>query len=208
MAGDLPRTDAEPPSIDAAGYAIHAGMRTTSSTVTRRARVRFRWSVAGSCIALVLVTSAHGQLPVPTPGATFPRWKLVDQSGTTVSSPELAGKRYLLWFFKANTIGATTLAQEFKKHADEYQKRGVTIFGVSFDKPKDNATLFETEHLPFRLLSDETHELGGALGLTGSRKSFAPRRASFLVNGEGKLERVWLDTSPLTHAAEALADIP
>ena len=30
---------------------------------------------------------------------------MVDQSGAKLSSKDLAGKRYLLWFFKANTIG-------------------------------------------------------------------------------------------------------
>jgi peroxiredoxin Q/BCP len=39
-------------------------------------------------------------------GEPFPEWKLVDQAGKPVSSAELAGKTYLLWFYpKAMTAG-------------------------------------------------------------------------------------------------------
>ena len=40
------------------------------------------------------------------PGDAFPAWTLPDQSGGTVSSRDLAGRTYLLWFYpKADTPG-------------------------------------------------------------------------------------------------------
>ena len=39
-------------------------------------------------------------------GSRFPEWKLVDQTGKAVSSSDVAGKTYLLWFYpKAMTGG-------------------------------------------------------------------------------------------------------
>jgi AhpC/TSA family protein len=39
-------------------------------------------------------------------GDAFPAWTLSDQTGATVSSRDLAGKTYLLWFYpKAMTPG-------------------------------------------------------------------------------------------------------
>ena len=39
-------------------------------------------------------------------GDAFPEWHLRDHSGTTVSSRDLAGKKYLLWYYvKALTPG-------------------------------------------------------------------------------------------------------
>lgn len=40
------------------------------------------------------------------PGDRFPDWKLTDHTGATASAADLAGKKYLLWFYpKASTPG-------------------------------------------------------------------------------------------------------
>jgi hypothetical protein len=40
------------------------------------------------------------------PGQPFPAWQLPDQNGHLVSSADLAGKPYLLWYYvKASTPG-------------------------------------------------------------------------------------------------------
>jgi peroxiredoxin Q/BCP len=59
--------------------------------------------------ALVLLLAA---LPIGVearmlnPGDRFPDWSLVDQAGGKVSSRDLAGKTYLLWYYpKASTPG-------------------------------------------------------------------------------------------------------
>lgn len=41
-----------------------------------------------------------------TPGTTAPSFRLPDHTGTVVDSNELAGSRYILWFYpKADTPG-------------------------------------------------------------------------------------------------------
>jgi peroxiredoxin Q/BCP len=165
--------------------------------------------VAAIVAGLVGVLDASAvEITLLKPGDAFPRWSLVDESGAAkLSSQELAGKRYLLWFFKADTIGAKTLAQGFRDHLADFQAKGVTLVGVSFDPPAANATLLGEEHPPFRLLSDAERSLGLAVGVADLRRTPAPRRVSYLVGADGKVERVYPDISPVTHPTDVLADL-
>jgi hypothetical protein len=78
-------------------------------------------------------------------GDAFPPWSLVDQTGKTVSSRELAGKKYLLWFYpKAMTPGCTAEGNGLRDRFADLQKAGVEVLGVSFDPPPDNARFVNT----------------------------------------------------------------
>ena len=58
-------------------------------------------------LALGIATTLHAGALL-APGDAFPAWTLSDQTGATVSSRDLAGKTYLLWFYpKAMTPGCT-----------------------------------------------------------------------------------------------------
>src|SRR5215475_15949714 len=94
-------------------------------------------ALVGIC-ALVAAGAADAKLIAV--GDPFPSWTLLDQTGKRVSSSDLAGRTYLLWFFpKAMTPGCTAEGQGLRDRADVFAKRGVTILGVSFDTPADNA---------------------------------------------------------------------
>ncbi|MEA2624891.1 MAG: AhpC/TSA family [Candidatus Binatota bacterium] len=67
-------------------------------------RLPVRW--AAIMLAVLVLPLAASAAPMLAKGARFPEWKLVDQAGKSVSSAELAGKTYLLWFYpKAMTAG-------------------------------------------------------------------------------------------------------
>ena len=75
-----------------------------------------------------------------TPGDPFPAWALLDHTGATVSSKDLAGKTYLLWYYpKAETPGCTIEGLSLKNRYDEFQHRQIEVLGVSFDPPAANA---------------------------------------------------------------------
>src|SRR5262252_4477323 len=114
-------------------------------------------------------------------GDAFPAWQLPDQTGKRVSSSDLAGKTYLLWFFpKAMTPGCTAEGRGLRDEVAGFRARDVEILGVSFDDPVTNAAFVKAEGFPFRLLSDESHRLAVSTGAADSTDAPVARRVSYL----------------------------
>ena len=164
------------------------------------------------CLALII--AALPWLPVGAtaamlnPGDIFPSWQLVDQSGKTVSSADLAGSTYLLWFYpKAMTSGCTAEGQGLRDSSAGFAEKKVTILGVSFDDPKANAEFVKEQGFPFRLLSDTDHALALRVGAAESRDQQVARRISYLVGPDGKVVKAYTAVNPGTHAREVLNDL-
>jgi len=72
-------------------------------------------------------------------------------AGSGVTSHDLAGKPYLLWFYpKAMTPGCTAEGDALRDQFAALQARGVDILDVSFGALADNAT-FVRDELPVPL---------------------------------------------------------
>ncbi len=141
-------------------------------------------------------------------GDRFPDWTLKDQTGAVVSSADLAGSTYLLWYYpKAMTPGCTAEGCGLRDAFDAFSAAGVTIVGVSFDDPEANAKFVAKENFPFRLLSDEDRALAVAVGAADSPKRLWARRISYLVGPDGTVLRAYADVDPRTHAEQVLADV-
>jgi len=142
------------------------------------------------------------------PGDPFPVWTLRDQTGVKVSSVDLAGKTYLLWFFpKAMTPGCTAEGRGLRDEVEAFRAHGVEIVGVSFDDPVSNAAFVKEEGFPFRLLSDESHRLAVSVGAADSTDAPVARRISYLVGPDGKVLNVYDAVKPASHAKDVLGDL-
>src|SRR5512143_1207730 len=83
---------------------------------------RVRTLVIAALLACGGVAQAADMLK---PGDTFPAWTLVDQTGATVQSGDLAGKIYLLWFYpKAMTPGCTAEGQGLRDNFAAFRSAG------------------------------------------------------------------------------------
>ena len=159
--------------------------------------------------ALMLVVLAAGaaHAEMLAVGAPMPQFELRDQEGRTVRSSDLAGKRYLLWFYpKAMTPGCTVEAKSLRDNYAVLEKSGVAVLGVSFDEPESNKQFVAAEALPFRLLSDTNRTLAVAVGAADSADAKTARRISYLVGEDGKIVKVYDNVDPNVHAAQVLAD--
>ena len=141
-------------------------------------------------------------------GDPFPAWSMTDHTGRTVTSAQLAGTTYLLWFYpKAMTSGCTTEGCTLRDSFDAFKAAGVEILGVSFDEPKANAEFAAKHGFQYRLLSDADKKLAVAVGAADSPSRIVARRISYLVGGDGKVIRAYGDVKPSEHAQQVLADI-
>ena len=141
-------------------------------------------------------------------GDAAPSFKLAANGGRSFDSASLKGRRYLLYFYpKDNTPGCTREACGFRDAMPGFDKLGVPVFGVSADKVPAHDRFALKHGLNFPLLADPDHELIEAYGVWVEkslyvRKYFGVARSTFLVDAEGRIEKVWDKVSPDSHAAE------
>ncbi len=164
--------------------------------------------IAIAALAGVLTATVAAAGGMLKPGDAFPTWSLKDQSGVPVSSADLAGKPYLLWFYpKAMTSGCTAEGCALRDNYEGFVKAGVVVVGVSFDDPAENEKFIEKNHFPFKLLSDSGKTLAVEVGAADSTKRLWARRISYLVGADGTVLKAYDNVKPSEHASQVLADL-
>jgi peroxiredoxin Q/BCP len=141
------------------------------------------------------------------PGAPFPDFSLTAHDGSTVSSTDLAGRPYLIYYYpKADTPGCTKEACTFRDAWSDVQDAGLAVYGVSYDTPERNRVFAEKYNLQFLLLSDRDRALAKQVG-AASMLLPVPKRISYLVGGAGTVLVAYSSVKPSTHAGEVLEDL-
>jgi peroxiredoxin Q/BCP len=144
-------------------------------------------------------------------GARAPDFCLTRDGGGTVSLKDFKGKKLALYFYpKADTPGCTIEAKDFSRLQPAFAKAGVAVVGVSAD-PVRKQDAFKAKHaLATPLASDETHEMLDAYGVWAEksmygRKYMGINRTTVLIDGDGRIARLWPKVKIEGHADEVLA---
>ncbi len=169
-----------------------------------------RMKALGVMIGGLLLAGAACAGPEGTlnPGEKFPTWSLTDAAGAKLTSEDMAGKTYLLWYYpKAMSSGCTAEGCALRDNFEEFKKMNVEVLGVSFDRPESNAAFIKENHLPFRLLSDWDKSLAVSVGAADSTKRLFARRISYLVGPDGRVLKTYNNVDPSTHARQVLDDV-
>lgn len=138
-------------------------------------------------------------------GDKAPPFSLPDQDGELISSKEFKDQRILLYFYpKAMTPGCTVQACNLRDSADDFKKYNVVVIGISTDKPEKLSRFVDKELLNFTLLSDEDHKTCDAFGVWGEKEFMGKtydgiHRISFLIDKDGKIEKVFDDFKTANH---------
>lgn len=146
-------------------------------------------------------------------GTVAPAFTLIDQDENTHSLSEYAGKWKVIYFYpKDDTPGCTKEACTIAEIFDDFEKLGVTVFGVSKDSPQSHKKFAEKYKLPFILLSDESTTMIQAYGAWNQKSMFGKKymgieRVSYIINPEGKVAKVYPKVTPADHAFELLKDL-
>jgi peroxiredoxin Q/BCP len=155
------------------------------------------------CGAAARTDGGSGLLPS---GSVVPELEGPDQSGTMRRIKDERGHALVVFFYpKDGTPGCTREACAFRDTWELYRKAGVQIFGVSADDAKSHEQFAKEQHLPFPIVADPGHTWSAAFGV--STKLGMDSRVSFLVDGSGKVARVYPKVDPGLHAAEVLKDV-
>ena len=147
------------------------------------------------------------------PGDTAPDFTLPDQSGDTVTLSELRGQTVVLYFYpRADTPGCTTQACGIRDRRADYEAAGVRVIGVSPDTVEAQAKFAGKYDLDFSLLADADHEVADAYGTWVEKTNYGKtywgvQRATFIIDGDGKIAHVIPKASPKTHDDQVLAAV-
>lgn len=138
---------------------------------------------------------------------------LTNQDGEQVSSDDLAGKKYVMFFYpRAMTPGCTTESCDFRDSYAEFADSGYEVIGVSPDPPSRNAKFREKEGLNFDLLSDEDHALAESLGAWGEKKLYGKVsegliRSTFVIDENGEVAKAYRNVKATGHVARVKQDL-
>lgn len=142
------------------------------------------------------------------PGDSVPEFTLPTHTGGQISLAGLRGTKVLLWFYvEANTPGCSLEGRGFRDHQEYYDQNRIKVIGISFDSPEDNAAFAARYQFDFPLLSDSDHSVAIAYGACADLSARYPDRASFLIDEQGRVERVYDQVDPRDHPARVLADV-
>jgi peroxiredoxin Q/BCP len=134
--------------------------------------------------------------------------KLSDGTDLDLSSP--GGPLVLYFYPKDDTSGCTAEAQAFTALAGAFEKTGTWILGVSKDDAKKHRKFIDKYDLKVSLATDADGSVCEAFGTWAEksmygRKYMGIERATFLIDRDGVVKRVWRKVKVSGHADEVLA---
>jgi peroxiredoxin Q/BCP len=141
-------------------------------------------------------------------GKKAPDFTAPTDGGGKLKLSDLRGKPVVLYFYpKDDTPGCTTEACGFRDSATAFKRLKAQVIGVSRDSVARHDKFKAKYKLNFPLVSDEDGKICEKYG-TWIEKSLYGRkymgidRATFLIDKDGKLARVWRKVKVAGHVAE------
>ena len=143
-------------------------------------------------------------------GDPVPDVNLVSVEGKEMSPTDFRGQKLVIYFYpKDDTSGCTAEAQAFTALAEEFENAGTWILGVSKDDSKAHRKFTDKYGLKVPLATDADGSVCEAFGTwveksMYGRKYMGIERATFLVDRDGFVKRVWRKVKVPGHAQEVL----
>jgi peroxiredoxin Q/BCP len=144
-------------------------------------------------------------------GDPVPDVELVNLEGKTVRTTDFRGQKIVFYFYpKDDTSGCTAEAQAFTALAPDFESAGTWILGISKDDAKKHARFIEKYDLKVSLATDPDGSVCEAFGTWVEKSMYGRKymgidRATFLVDRDGRIHRIWRKVKVPGHAEEVLA---
>lgn len=146
-----------------------------------------------------------------TVGGIAPDFTLPGDSGQSIRLGDFAGQKLVIFFYpRANTTGCTLEATDFTRMAKDFSKAGTAILGVSADPLAAQQRFRDKHKLQVLIASDEVGDMVRAYGAWGTKSMYGKTfegvlRSTVLIDGKGRIARIWRRVKVPGHAAEVLA---
>ena len=141
-------------------------------------------------------------------GNRAPAFTAAADTGASLSLSSLRGRSVVLYFYpKDDTPGCTVEACEFRDSLPKFEGLDAVVLGVSPDSVKKHQRFKTKYELPFTLLADPDHAIAEAYGVWGEKMMFGRKymgvlRTTFVIDGEGRIAKIFRNVKPEGHALE------
>ena len=127
-----------------------------------------------------------------------------------VSLDDFKGANLVIYFYpKDSTSGCTLEGQNFRDNYAGFKKSGTTVLGVSRDGLKAHENFKARQEFPFDLLSDAEEKLCRQFDVIHEKNMYGRKvmgivRSTFLIDGDGVLQKEWRKVRVKGHVKEVL----
>ena len=147
------------------------------------------------------------------PGDVAPDFSLSDPDGQPVTLSGLRGQRVIVYFYPAAmTPGCTKEACDFRDNLGVLASAGLTVLGISPDRPEKLAKFRDKESLNFTLLADPDRDVLRAYGAYGEKMNYGKKmvgviRSTFVIGADGTIERAYYNVRATGHVERLRKDL-
>jgi thioredoxin-dependent peroxiredoxin len=145
------------------------------------------------------------------PGSQAPDFTLPRDGDATITLSSLRPGKVVLYFYpKDDTPGCTLEAQDFNTRMADFAAASTTVIGVSKDSVKSHDKFCKKYALRIILASDEVGHTCEDYGVYKEKSMYGKtymgiERTTVLIDGAGRVARIWNKVSVKGHADEVLA---
>jgi peroxiredoxin Q/BCP len=146
-------------------------------------------------------------------GQKAPEIELPDQNGVIHKLSDYLGRWVLVYFYpKDDTSGCTTEACGLRDNFPEFKDSEAVILGISIDSVASHKKFADKYQLPFTLLADVEKKTVESYGVWQEKSMYGKKymgimRASFLIDPQGQIVKIYEKVKPEIHAEEVIKDV-
>ena len=146
-------------------------------------------------------------------GDAAPDFDLAASGGGRVSLKALKGRKVVLYFYpKDDTSGCTKEAIGFSAEKASFEAAGATVIGVSKDSVASHDKFIKKHDLSIDLGADVEGAACEAYGVWVEKSMYGKKymgieRATFLIDGKGKIAQIWHKVSVTGHVEAVLKEV-
>ena len=147
---------------------------------------------------------------MPDVNDTAPDFSLPRDGGGTVSLSDFSGQKLVLFFYpRDDTSGCTKESIGFSEAKDDFAAAGAAVLGISKDSVASHDKFVAKRGLTVPLLSDENGTMCEDYGVWKEKSMYGKtymgiERTTFLIDGSGKIVKVWPKVKVPGHVDEVL----
>lgn len=146
-------------------------------------------------------------------GDKAPEFTMPIDEDNMVSLSDYKGQTLVLYFYpKDNTPGCTKQACAFTENLSQFNTLNTAVIGVSKDSLKKHDNFRKKHSLNITLASDENSDVCERYGVWKEKSMYGKKfmgieRATFLIDENGVIQKIWNKVKVPNHIEDVLAEI-